>query len=423
MFGSVILDVAIGIIFIFILISIICSAIREGIEGLLKTRAAYLEHGIRELLHDKEGNKLATAFYKHPTIYGLFASDYQPLVQGNKLAMLKMGRSLPSYIPSRNFALAIMDIAARGPVTDEVSSDPASPIINLENMRANIANLGNAHVQRIVLSAIDTAQGDLNQVQQNLEKWYESGMDRVSGWYRRSTQGIIFFIGLFAAILLNINTITIASYLSQNKTARELLVYNAEQMIEDEKEAKKLDPAAGNLDASYKSYEAARNKLDNLSLPIGWKAGYGMATTAEDNIRGKRYNATWYWNYVFGPPLGWLITAVAVMLGAPFWFDVLNKVMVIRSTVKPHEKSMEEASEDRQAPIAAPVPVAAHAPVAAQVAPAAVIPQTLVVNAAPPPPGAAAEPRDETTDIDGCDVEIKDTTPDDELPEAKGGVA
>ena len=422
MFGSVILDVAIGIIFIFILISIICSAIREGIEGLLKTRAAYLEHGIRELLHDKEGVKLASAFYTNPNIYGLFASDYKPLVQGNKLTMLKMGRSLPSYIPSRNFALAIMDIAARGPVTDEVSSDPASPIISLENMRANVANLGNPHVQRILLTAIDTAQGDLNLVQQNLEKWYESGMDRVSGWYKRSTQGIIFFIGLFAAILLNINTITIASYLSQNQTARELLVFNAEKMIEEEKEAKKLDPAAGNLDPSYKSYEVARNKLDNLSLPIGWKAGYGMATTAEDNLKGERYNATWYWNYVFGPPLGWLITAVAVMLGAPFWFDLLNKVMVIRSTVKPHEKSKEEASEDRQPPVAPQAPLTTQVTLRPPAPPNPVQPP-LTVTSSPAVPGAAAEPRDESTDIDGCDVEIKDTTPDDELPEAKGGVA
>jgi len=422
MFGSVILDVAIGIIFIFILISIICSAIREGIEGLLKTRAAYLEHGIRELLHDKEGVKLASAFYTNPNIYGLFASDYKPLVQGNKLTMLKMGRSLPSYIPSRNFALAIMDIAARGPVTDEVSSDPASPIISLENMRANVANLGNPHVQRILLTAIDTAQGDLNQVQQNLEKWYESGMDRVSGWYKRSTQGIIFFIGLFAAILLNINTITIASYLSQNQTARELLVFNAEKMIEEEKEAKKLDPAAGNLDPSYKSYEVARNKLDNLSLPIGWKAGYGMATTAEDNLKGERYNATWYWNYVFGPPLGWLITAVAVMLGAPFWFDLLNKVMVIRSTVKPHEKSKEEASEDRQPPVALQAPLTTQVTLRPPAPPNEVQPP-IAISSSPAVPGAAAEPRDESTDIDGCDVEIKDTTPDDELPEAKGGVA
>jgi hypothetical protein len=42
------------------------------------------------------------------------------------------------------------------------------------------------------------------------------------------------------------------------------------------------------------------------------------------------------------------------MLGAPFWFDLLNKFMVIRSTVKPHEKSPEEGSEDKQDPSSKP---------------------------------------------------------------------
>jgi hypothetical protein len=46
--------------------------------------------------------------------------------------------------------------------------------------------------------------------------------------------------------------------------------------------------------------------------------------------------------------LGWVITGFAISLGAPFWFDLLNKIMVVRSTVKPHQKSPEESSEDRQ---------------------------------------------------------------------------
>ena len=44
--------------------------------------------------------------------------------------------------------------------------------------------------------------------------------------------------------------------------------------------------------------------------------------------------------------------AFAISLGAPFWFDMLNKFMVVRSTVKPHEKSSEETSGDRQSPVA-----------------------------------------------------------------------
>ena len=44
--------------------------------------------------------------------------------------------------------------------------------------------------------------------------------------------------------------------------------------------------------------------------------------------------------------LGWLITGFAISFGAPFWFDLLNRMMVVRSTVKPDEKSPEESSKD-----------------------------------------------------------------------------
>jgi hypothetical protein len=43
---------------------------------------------------------------------------------------------------------------------------------------------------------------------------------------------------------------------------------------------------------------------------------------------------------------GWLITAGALSLGASFWFDMLNKIMVVRNTVKPQEKSQTEGSKD-----------------------------------------------------------------------------
>ena len=78
MFGSRILEVAIGIIFIFLLVSMICSAIREGIESWVKSRAAFLEHGIRELLHDRHAVGIARSLYTHPLVYGLYASEYEP---------------------------------------------------------------------------------------------------------------------------------------------------------------------------------------------------------------------------------------------------------------------------------------------------------------------------------------------------------
>jgi len=70
-------------------------------------------------------------------------------------------------------------------------------------------------------------------------------------------------------------------------------------------------------------------QTDELGIPLGWADGTKQETLP--NIL-----------------LGWLLTALAVSLGAPFWFDILNKIMVVRSTVKPREKSHEEQSKDKK---------------------------------------------------------------------------
>src|SRR5262245_22127151 len=102
MFGSKILDVAIGIIFLYILISILCSAIRESIEAWLKTRASHLEHGIRELLSDRGAEGLVISFFNHPLIYGLFSGEYKPGGAARSPGMFASGGNLPSYIPAKN---------------------------------------------------------------------------------------------------------------------------------------------------------------------------------------------------------------------------------------------------------------------------------------------------------------------------------
>lgn len=397
MFGSEMLDVAIGLIFIYILMSVICAAIREVIEAKVKSRAAYLEHGIRELLHDRVGTGLAASFYNHPLIYSLFAEPYTPGDATQHPGLLASGGNLPSYIPAKNFAQALMDLAVRGTATDAVSSDPDAPSITIETLRSNVLNLKNPAVQRVLLLAIDSARGDLERAQQNLEDWYDSAMDRVSGWYKRSTQWILFFIGLLLAVGLNVNTIAIGDYLYWNEGARAALVARAE--------------AAAANPASVGNYEAAKKELDELRLPIGWADGGAPRRTNE------RFS---WWGDRVAPILGWLLTALAVSLGAPFWFDVLNKVMVIRSTVKPHEKSKEEGSEDRQ-------PKAVVAPEAAIVSAASAAPMSFAQESPSPPPLQASvpSPRDAESNIDGCDVPMSEAeaTDDEDLPAAEGGVA
>ena len=78
MLGSDTLEIAIGLIFVYLVLSLICSAINELIEGLLNARAANLERGLRELLADPAGTGLVKAIYEHPLIHGLFKGTYDP---------------------------------------------------------------------------------------------------------------------------------------------------------------------------------------------------------------------------------------------------------------------------------------------------------------------------------------------------------
>lgn len=416
MFGSETLEVMIGIIFVFILISTICSAIREIIEAVVKSRAAYLEHGIRQLLQDQNGTELANSFYNHPLISGLFAGQYKPGdPKKKKPSYLAWGGDLPSYIPSRNFATVLFDIASRGQAMTAASSDPTSHVMSLDKIRANVLALQNPPVQRILLTAIDSAQGDLNRAIANVEGWYDSAMDRVSGWYKRRTHGILFFIALTLAATMNIDTVQIVDHLYTNNSVRANIVAEAEKAV--------AAPAATTTADAEARAEQARMQLQSLHLPVGWPATQPLE----------------HWYQFLAMFAGWLVTAFAATLGAPFWFDILNKVMVIRSTVKPHEKSREEASEDRQA---RPAPMmfmqpqmaaAGPAPAAAPVAPAAAAPAaTLATHGGPPatilPPAPRASipaSADDDSDASGCDVtaDASTATSDEDLPPAEGGVA
>jgi hypothetical protein len=307
-----------------------------------------------------------------------------------------------------------MDIAARGAVTDDVSGDPDSPVVSVDSMRRNLLNLRNVAVQRVLLTAIDASQGDLDKSRLAIEAWYDSAMDRVSGWYKRSTSWVIFWIALVVAVALNVNTIGVADYLYRNDSAREALVARAQSAVAD----------TGYL---HRSYLEAKATLDSAGLPVGWERGWGTPRPSSEHANFQP------WNDLFAPVFGLLFTALAATMGAPFWFDLLNKVTIVRSTVKPHEKSREEASEDRQLPAEKdgtpekPTPVdtpASRAPTSAAIV---AVSSNAAASATRPPLASRQTPRDAESGLDGCDVEMSGanvtTTSDENLPAAEGGVS
>jgi len=443
MFNSTIIDVAIGMIFVYLLLSLICSAANEIIELQLKNRAADLERGIRELFNDPNRTTgMVEKIYEHPLISGLFEKSYDPSVLTRWKRML--GKlNLPSYIPARNFALAMMDISfgkegegkpTGGAVTPSGVAGATPPsttapnvVVNmgatvptpppdpnaLNALRNNVQSIPNEQVKKAMNALIDAADNDPAKVRENIENWYNSSMDRVSGWYKRRTQSFLLLIAFFVAIAVNADSIQIGKRLWSDKPLRESLVAAADayakanaatpsptatpkpspiptstpkpgtsppqtelpredvpppkgtpspspcqsakckekpdsddcrrEAIKCEKEDcwRGACPAGPNDPSPMCKLRKNQCEIENLGLPLGW---------SPEDWPGFHFWTKAFWSGWLGQfrlhIFGWLLTALAISLGAPFWFDMLNKFIVVRSTVKPKEKSPEEKSKD-----------------------------------------------------------------------------
>ncbi len=342
--GLNILDVAIGLVVVYLLLSLICSSVNEGLETFLKNRSRQLERGIREMLGDPEGTQVAHLFYNHPLISNLFRGDYDPkhivkkrIGPGN----VYRGQNLPSYIPAGNFALAILDIVLPGtrlsPSGAAATLQP-SPVGGDEqcvsSLRQAALNFPVPAVSRTLVILIDASGNDLRQVREAIENWYDSTMDRVSGWYKRRIQIILFTIALLISSALNIDTVNIGNHLSSDPSFRSSLVAVAEEYAKGEayrQETTRIPENGTGLQQAERHMDRIERNLariETTGLPIGWQ-----------EPPRKPYQ-------IFLKIAGILATALAATLGAPFWFDVLNRFVVVRSTIKPREKSLDEKSKE-----------------------------------------------------------------------------
>ena len=176
---------------------------------------------------------------------------------------------------------------------------------------------------------------DLQQVKTGVEQWFNGAMDRVAGWYKRRSQTVGLVVGLAVAVVVNADTLEMIRTLSNDSAVRASLVAAAQGYAEasrtSSENARPAAPAPPAPDLAADVKRQSDNtiaQLGGLGLPIGWQ----------------RPGADDVWSHL----LGWLMTGFALSLGAPFWFDMLNKIMVVRATVKPHEKSLDEGSKDEQ---------------------------------------------------------------------------
>lgn len=314
---GIVLDVMIGLAFTYLLLSILVSGLQEVIAGAMSLRGTKLRKGLIALLSNvdpKEGSALFNQVFDHPLITNL---------SKNKL---------PSYVPSRNFSMALVEALKNGTVT------PGGLMGQIES---TVGALPDGAAKKSLMAFLTQADGDLQLFQKRVETWFDDGMDRVSGVYKRHAQIVMLFLGLGIAILLNVDSIMLARTLWTDPTTRDAMVKAAEQ---------KIGGATQGGDIKM-TMEQARCEFETLPLPIGWRDS--SDTRKADCLAGKRGKGAsikmataLLWDKITSSDalwavLGWLITAGAVSFGAPFWFAALQQLFKIRNAGPKPPKSGE----------------------------------------------------------------------------------
>lgn len=321
MFGSAILDVAIGMIFIYLLMALMVTALTELISAWLKWRAQNLIRGVRNMLTDE---KLVQGIYSHPIVKSLY----------------KGGKG-PSYIPSRTFTLALLDLIS--------PADPSGPRV-ITDIQNKLSKLPDGDLKKTLTVLLDDAQHDLRKFEESIEIWFNNSMERLSGWYKRKTQLVNVILAIVVTVLANADSISIAKSLSSDPALRSSVVAEAQKFAEANagsivpaqsppanSEGAATDPETAKKAAQERSIQVKnqledyKEQIQNLGVPIGW-------TERKPDVDDPRNppNDLGGWAKKI---LGLLLTAIAISLGAPFWFDMLNKVINIRSAGKaPEEK-------------------------------------------------------------------------------------
>jgi hypothetical protein len=349
MFDSPAFDVAVGLVFLYIVLALVCSTVNEAIATAIGLRARYLETGLLNLLSGSgsetpAGIATAEKFYGHPLVQGLIrprraprpAVDVAAARRGpwSRLRRLLAKPPYPSYVPSRTFVVAISDIANEAKAALEEAQGDEADKARARVKRAeagferSLASIPNAQLSEALLALYRSAGGDAVRFQHAAEEWFDDAMERVSGWYKRRVHVLLAVIAAVVVVVLNADTLAAGRVLWRDDAVRTAIVKEAS------------DTAKGTLDDV-----ALENTVKKLDLPLGWNLSVGDGPTQlPDNA------VAWVQKLV-----GLLLTIAAIQLGAPFWFDLLSKIVRIRATGAPPPASdavrRGEGEETRRGPV------------------------------------------------------------------------
>ena len=356
MTDSAVLDTILGLIFLFYALALLCGGLVEMIANWVKKRAKYLLRGIRDLLDDvvqadvalpdKKGWMQTTA----ETVYlnalverqrydevlhtsapspprepaagapiGAGASSLPPEepVHRDKITLSDvMGHALvqpfrhatslgkptrnPSYLPSSVFARTLVDLLTPD-VMEPSFADIERGVRALEN---------SPRLQQSLASILKSAKGEVDSFLSGTQAWFDRQMDRVTGSYKRRAKRWVIVIAVVVVCVGNLDSIAIARSLYASSAVRVSVVQRAGDQNFCSTPA---DPT--------RCAEEAANLVERIGIPLGWSR-----PNPEDGI--------WGWPLKV---LGLLISVGAAVLGAPFWYRLLDRIGSLRNTGRPPE--------------------------------------------------------------------------------------
>ena len=285
------LNVVVGLIFILLLFSLLTTTIMELFAGLFSLRGNNLEKAIKNML-DRDNNGTLFQAFKSNAMYKQFQSG-------------EPGKEKPpSYLSPGSFSSILFETLSRMDVDKPVQE--------------NIDEVPDENLKLVLQQLNRESNGKLGGLKSKVEVWYSDVMDRASGWYKRKIQRILLVMGFLVAVTFNVDTISIYDKLARDPQTRLELATKARAFVGDNPDMtfdqkKEMDQFRSDIQQILnKDIHTLQNPLG-----IGWEAfrkeEIGTYTGLEKL-------------------LGWLVTALAISLGATFWFDMLKKLVNIRST-------------------------------------------------------------------------------------------
>lgn len=407
MFNNAALDIFIGLIFIFLLYSLLASAINEFIATLFAYRHRMLEKAIEQMLDGKNysyywWDKLANIFWwvyhkikpgvksgesikEKNTIIQIDRKDFFKTCNINSATPTKIYRSKlnkkaalfaanitnhplfrrksedsllykkPAYLTASAFSDILLDVLGNN--KNDHNGRPM--LMNDIKTFVNSQLENNPDLKNILNLYIQQANGDLQKFQLLIENWYDDTMNRVSGWYKRQSTKILFVIGFVLALGLNVSTIDIVHRLSVDKDLRETMAQSAAAYVKKQNSVgHTVGVPKGSLDSTKDSQDTVKQQIkqiqslyDSTIAPLNSLMGLGWDSSKVDTtIKYAILNLPYYFTpkpwekyyfkvrFIFHETakkprslFGFLITAFAITMGAPFWFDLLNRFVNVRA--------------------------------------------------------------------------------------------